>query len=122
MLKRREPPAGLGGGERLEPPRGPLALGLGPEFADEAHPWGKRRPRGDLARRLAAPGDDAAGLKRERLVALARQRPEPPRDLGRDNPLDRASQGAVLERGRAALGLEVEAGKPADQMALDRHR
>src|SRR5271170_1180428 len=74
MLEGAEPSAGLGGGERLEPPRRPLALRLGPEFADQPDPRGERRPSGDLARRLAAPGDEAAGGKGERLVALARER------------------------------------------------
>ena len=121
-LQRAEPPAGLGGGERLEPPRRPLALRLGPEIADQAHPRRKRRAAGDLARGLAAPGDDARGLKLERLVALAGERPEPPRNLRRDDALDRAAQRAILERRCAAFRLEMESGQPANQMALDHHR
>ena len=61
MLEGAEPSAGLGGGERLETPRRPLALRLGPEFADQPNPRRKRRPARDLARRLAAPVDAAAG-------------------------------------------------------------
>ena len=62
------------------------------------------------------------GASANALVGLARQRAEPPGDLGGDDPLDRAAQGAILKRRRAALRLEMEAGEAADQMALDRHR
>ena len=61
------------------------------------------------------------GASAEGLVALARERAEPTGHLGRDDPLDRAAQRAILERGRAAFRLKVEAGETADQMALDRH-
>src|SRR6185437_11162833 len=53
---------------------------------------------------------------------LARQRAKPARDLGRDDPLDRAAKRAILERGLPSLGLEMEAREPADQVALDGHR
>ena len=121
LLQREEPPARLRGDERLEPPGRPLALGLGPEFPDEAYPRRKRRAARDLACSLSAPVDDAAGLERESAVALAREFAEPPRDLRRNHPLDRGSKRAILQRRGAALGLEMHAGESADQMALDRH-
>ncbi len=58
---------------------------------------------------------------RERLVVLARQRAKPAGDFGSDDPLDRAPQRPILKRGRAALGLEMEAGEPTDEMALHGH-
>ena len=95
--------------------RGPLARRLGAEFAEEPHARRKRAAAGDLARRLAAPEHEAAGRKREGLVGFAGEFAEPAGDLGRDRALDRRPQRLVLQRGRAALGLEMNAGEPADE-------
>ena len=62
------------------------------------------------------------GSSSEGVVAFARELAEPAGDLGRHRPLDGATQRPVLQRRRAAFGLEVDARKPADDMALDRHR
>ncbi len=56
------------------------------------------------------------------LVAFAREFAEPAGDLGGDRPFDRAAERPVFQRRGAALGLEMHARKPADDMALDRHR
>src|SRR6185437_3231243 len=107
--ERGKAPRRLGGDECLEASRRPLALRLGAEFPYEPHPWRERRPARDFPRRFAAPVDHAAGSKRKRFVPLARQRAKPARDLGRDDPLDRAAKRAILERGLPSLGLEMEA-------------
>ena len=91
MLERVKTPGRLSGGESLKASRGALALRLGAELADEPHARRERLAANDLARRFAAPVDDAAWRKRERLVALAGQRAKSPDDLGRDDPLDCAA-------------------------------
>ena len=111
MLEHVKTPARLGGHESFQAARGALTLRFGAKLANESHARREWLAGDDLARRFAPPVDDPAGRKREGLVGLARQRAQPPGDLGRDDPLDRAAQGAILERGRAPLGLERSCSK-----------
>ena len=122
MLEHGKAPGRLGGRESLKTARGALTLRLGAKLADKPHARRERLASDDFARRLAPPIDDSAGRYGKRLVALARQRAKPTRDFRRDDPFDRAAQRAIFERGRAALGLEMEARESANQMTLDRHR
>src|ERR1700722_6465881 len=122
MLERVKTPARLGGHESFQTAGGALTLRLGAKLADESHARREWLAGDDLARRFAPPIDNAARREAKGLVALARERAKPTGDLGSDHPLDRAAQRAILERGRATFGLEMEAGEPADQMALHRHR
>src|ERR1700733_2925037 len=122
MLERVKTPPCLGGYESLQASHGALTLRLGAKLADESDARRERLARGGSPPPSRPPVDDAAGRNPKGLVALARQRAKPTGELRGDDPLDRAPQGAILERGGAALRLEMEAGEPANQVALHRHR
>ena len=121
-LERGEPPARFARDEGLEPPGGALARGVLAEIADQPDARLERTAADDFARRKPAPFDAAARREREGLVALARELAEPAGDLRRDRPFDGPAQGAVLQGRGASLGLEMDARKPADDMAFDGHR
>ena len=121
VLERAEPPgsasAATNASSRLA---APLAWAR-PRIRRSTPPQHKRRAAGDLARRsprqLTTPPAASVNASSPSLASA----PSRPGDLGRDNSLDRAAKGAILDAVGAALGLEMESGESADEMALNNH-
>ena len=107
--------------EALQTALGAFASGQVAKLADKPDPGRERVRARQGAGRPAMPVYLTFGAQAESGMGLGGQLAQAPGDFRPDRPHRRLTQSLVLQSAAAALGLKVEAQKPADRVAFDHH-